>query len=188
MKNASSAFVTGPSGSGKHELLRTLNREVTPHHGRVPHRRSDIIRCRITRSMCSAANMGIVFPGFRLLFPNGFRQCGVALRVQGVEGRELKRRVFSSPCAMVGMQNRIWTSPPSCPTVSSSASPWPGPWSTTPRKSSWRRPTASRRDLASDILGLFKEINRKADRGHMHPRQELIRRFGGRVVSLQDES
>ena len=42
-------------------------------------------------------------------------------------------------------------------------------------------------ELASDILGLFKEINRQGTTVVICTHdKELIRRFGGRVVELQD--
>ncbi|MGD0783724.1 MAG: cell division ATP-binding protein FtsE [Candidatus Aminicenantales bacterium] len=181
-------FVTGPSGSGKTSLLRTLNREVTPTHGRVFIGGSDILRLPPHKVHLLRRNMGIVFQDFRLLFPKRvFDNVAVALRVQGIEGRDLKRRVFIA-LRMVGMQNRIWDFPSELSYGEQQRIAVARAVVNNPRILLADEPTGNLdAELASDILGLFKEINRQGTTVVICTHdKELIRRFGGRVVALQD--
>ncbi len=181
-------FITGPSGSGKTSLLRTLNREVTPTHGRVFIGGSDIIRLPAHKVHLLRRNMGIVFQDFRLLFRKRvFDNVAVALRVQGIEGRELKRRVFIA-LRMVGMQNRIWDFPSELSYGEQQRIAVARAVVNNPRILLADEPTGNLdAELASDILGLFKEINRQGTTVVICTHdKDLIRRFGGRVVALQD--
>ena len=174
-------FITGPSGSGKTTLLRTLNREVTPTHGRVLIGGSDILRLPDHKVHLLRRNMGIVFQDFRLLFPKRvFDNVAVA-------GRELKRRVFIA-LRMVGMQNRIWDFPSELSYGEQQRIAVARAVVNNPRILLADEPTGNLdAELASDILGLFKEINRQGTTVVICTHdKELIRRFGGRVVTLQD--
>jgi cell division transport system ATP-binding protein len=132
--------------------------------------------------------MGIVFQDFRLLFPKRvFDNVAVALRVQGIEGRDLKRRVFIA-LRMVGMQNRIWDFPSELSYGEQQRIAVARAVVNNPRILLADEPTGNLdAELASDILGLFKEINRQGTTVVICTHdKELIRRFGGRVVALQD--
>ncbi len=181
-------FITGPSGSGKTSLLRTLNREVTPTHGQVLIGGSNILRLPDHKVHLLRRNMGIVFQDFRLLFPKRvFDNVAVALRVQGIDGRDLKRRVFIA-LRMVSMQHRIWDFPSELSYGEQQRIAVARAVVNNPRILLADEPTGNLdTELAADILGLFKEINRQGTTVVICTHdKELIRRFGGRVVGLQD--
>jgi cell division transport system ATP-binding protein len=181
-------FITGPSGSGKTSLLRTLNREITPTHGQVLIGGSNILRLPDHKIHYLRRNMGIVFQDFRLLFHQRvFDNVAVALRVQGIDGRELKRRVFIA-LRMVSMQHRIWDYPSELSYGEQQRVAVARAVVNNPRILLADEPTGNLDpELASDIVGLFKEINRQGTTVVIctHDR-EIIRRFGGRVVALHD--
>jgi cell division transport system ATP-binding protein len=181
-------FITGPSGSGKTTLLRTINREVTPSNGKILIGGSDILRLPDHKVHILRRAMGIVFQDFRLLFHKRvFENVAVALRVLGLDGRELKRRVFIA-LRMVGLQNRIWDFPSDLSYGEQQRVAVARAVVNNPRILLADEPTGNLdADLAHDILGLFKEINRQGTTVVIctHDR-ELIRRFGGRVVELHD--
>ena len=181
-------FITGPSGSGKTTLLRTLNREVRPEHGQVLIGGSDILRLPDHKTHILRRAMGIVFQDFRLLFHKRvFDNVAVALRVQGVDGRDLKRRVFIA-LRMVNMQSRIWDFPSELSYGEQQRVAVARAVVNNPRILLADEPTGNLdAALASDILGLFKEINRQGTTVVICTHdKELIRRFGGRGVELQD--
>ena len=181
-------FITGPSGSGKTTLLRTLNREVRPEHGQVLIGGSDILRLPDHKTHILRRAMGIVFQDFRLLFHKRvFDNVAVALRVQGIDGRDLKRRVFIA-LRMVNMQSRIWDFPSELSYGEQQRVAVARAVVNNPRILLADEPTGNLdAELASDILGLFKEINRQGTTVVICTHdKELIRRFGGRVVELQD--
>jgi cell division transport system ATP-binding protein len=90
-------FITGPSGSGKTTLLRLIYLAEKPDEGTISIgewetgkiKESDIPRVR--------RGMGFVFQDFRLLDNrNVFDNVALALRIRGVDEKELKTRVFES--------------------------------------------------------------------------------------------
>jgi cell division transport system ATP-binding protein len=181
-------FITGPSGSGKTSLLRTLNREVRPEHGKVLIGGSDILRLPDHKTYILRRAMGIVFQDFRLLFHKRvFDNVAVALRVQGIDGRDLKRRVFIA-LRMVNMQSRIWDFPSELSYGEQQRVAVARAVVNNPRILLADEPTGNLdAELANDILGLFKEINRQGTTVVICTHdKELIRRFGGRVIELHD--
>jgi cell division transport system ATP-binding protein len=103
--------ITGPSGSGKTTLLRTLTRELVPTHGQVFIAGKNIGLLPSPQVYLLRRVMGIVFQDFRLLFHKRvFDNVAIALQVQGVPVRDLKRRVFIA-LRMVAMHHRIWDFP-----------------------------------------------------------------------------
>lgn len=89
-----SVLVMGPSGSGKTTLLTIIGSLLTPDAGTVrygdlhvsqaPQRRLPAIR---------AAHLGFIFQSFNLLDSlNALENVAVVLELQGIRGREAKRR------------------------------------------------------------------------------------------------
>ncbi len=181
-------FITGPSGSGKTTLLRTMTREVIPTHGQIFVAGQNIPRLPDHRLHLLRRAMGIVFQDFRLLFHKRvFDNVAIALEVQGARGRDLRRRVFIA-LRMVNMQDRIWDFPAELSYGEQQRVAVARAVVNNPRLLLADEPTGNLDpDLASDILALFKEINRQGTTVVIctHDR-ELIRRFGGRVVALHD--
>ncbi|MFH0933546.1 MAG: cell division ATP-binding protein FtsE [Nitrospirota bacterium] len=90
-------FITGPSGSGKTTLLKLIHLAEKPDEGSISIaewetgklKESDIPRVR--------RDMGYVFQDFRLLNNrNVFDNVALALRIRGMDDKELKTRVFES--------------------------------------------------------------------------------------------
>ena len=181
-------FITGPSGSGKTTLLRTMTREVIPTHGQVFVAGQNVPRLPDHRLHLLRRAMGIVFQDFRLLFHKRvFDNVAIALEVQGARGRDLRRRVFIA-LRMVNMQDRIWDFPAELSYGEQQRVAVARAVVNNPRLLLADEPTGNLDpDLANDIMALFKEINRQGTTVVIctHDR-ELIRRFGGRVVSLHD--
>jgi cell division transport system ATP-binding protein len=181
-------FITGPSGSGKTTLLRTLTREVTPTHGQVLVGGKNILRLADSKIHLLRRVMGIVFQDFRLLFHKRvFENVAVSLEVQGIPRRDLKRRVFIA-LRMVNMQSRIWDFPSELSYGEQQRVAVARAIVNNPSILLADEPTGNLDpELAADLMGLFKEINRQGTTVVIctHDR-ELIRRFGGRVVGLHD--
>lgn len=90
-------FITGPSGSGKTTLLKLVYLAEKPDEGTISIgkwetgkiKESDVPRVR--------RDMGFVFQDFRLLNNrNIFDNVALALRIRGVDEKEVKMRVFES--------------------------------------------------------------------------------------------
>jgi len=105
-------FITGPSGSGKTTLLRLIYLAEKPDEGIISIGQwetgkmndSDIPRVR--------REMGFVFQDFRLLDNrNVFDNVALALRIRGVDEKELKTRVFES-LKSVNLRHKTDSYPP----------------------------------------------------------------------------
>src|SRR4030043_1795908 len=105
-------FITGPSGSGKTTLLRLIYFAEKPDEGIISIGQwetgkmndSDIPRVR--------REMGFIFQDFRLLDNrNVFDNVALALRIRGVDEKELKTRVFES-LKSVNLRHKTDSYPP----------------------------------------------------------------------------
>ena len=106
-------FITGPSGSGKSTLLKLIYRAEIPDEGSIrvmdwaTHtlKESDIPLLR--------RHIGVVFQDFRLLDNRSvFDNVAVALRIRGVDEKELKVRVFDA-LKTVNLRHKSDNYPPS---------------------------------------------------------------------------
>lgn len=105
-------FINGPSGSGKTTLLKLIYLAEKPDEGTISIGQwetgkmndSDIPRVR--------REMGFVFQDFRLLDNrNVFDNVALALRIRGVDEKELKTRVFES-LKSVNLRHKTDSYPP----------------------------------------------------------------------------
>jgi cell division transport system ATP-binding protein len=180
--------ITGPSGSGKTTLLRTLTREVVPTHGQVFVAGKNIGLLPGPKVHLLRRVMGIVFQDFRLLsHKRVFDNVAIALRVQGVPVRDLKRRVFIA-LRMVAMHHRIWDFPSELSYGEQQRVAVARAVVNNPTILLADEPTGNLDpELAAELMGLFQEINRQGTTVILctHDR-EMIRRFGGRIVLLHE--
>lgn len=91
------AFLTGPSGSGKTTLLKLIYHAEKPDYGQITVAEWDIDSLRESEVPFFRRNIGVVFQDFRLLDNRTvFENVAMALRIRGINEREIKARVFDS--------------------------------------------------------------------------------------------
>jgi cell division transport system ATP-binding protein len=90
-------FLTGPSGSGKSTLLKMIYLAEKPDEGNIRVSEWDTNTMKASKIASFRRNIGVVFQDFRLLNNmNIFENVALALRIRGVDERELKSRVYES--------------------------------------------------------------------------------------------
>lgn len=90
-------FITGPSGSGKTTLLRLIYLAEKPDEGTISIGQWETGKIKESEIPLVRRDMGFVFQDFRLLDNrNVFDNVALALRIRGVDEKELKTRVFES--------------------------------------------------------------------------------------------
>jgi cell division transport system ATP-binding protein len=181
-------FITGPSGSGKSTLLKLLYREIAPTHGQVLIDGNDILRIPARRIFALRRTMGVVYQDFRILpHRRVFENVAVALRVLGTPAKDLKRKAFIA-LRMVNLQHRIWDFTSDLSYGEQQRVAIARAVVNAPRILLADEPTGNLDpDLAAEIMGLFREINRQGTTVVVCSHDKaLIRRFGGRVLALHD--
>jgi len=188
VKKGEFCFITGPSGSGKSTLLKLLYREVLPTEGQIIIGGKNILRLTNHKIYTLRRHMGIVFQDFRLMFHKRvFDNVAIALRVQGTPLRDMKRRAFIA-LRMVNLQHKIWDYPTSLSYGEQQRVAIARAIVNTPRLLLADEPTGNLDpQLAHDIFGLFREINKQGTTVVICTHdKELVRRFGGRVLTLHE--
>lgn len=90
-------FITGHSGSGKTTLLRLIYLAEKPDEGTISIGQWETGKIKESDIPLVRRDMGFVFQDFRLLDNrNVFDNVALALRIRGVDEKELKTRVFES--------------------------------------------------------------------------------------------
>jgi cell division transport system ATP-binding protein len=90
-------FITGPSGSGKTTLLKLIYMAERPDEGSITVSEWELNRTRESKIPLIRRHIGVVFQDFRLLHNrNIFENVALALRIRGMEDREIKSRVFEA--------------------------------------------------------------------------------------------
>lgn len=90
-------FITGPSGSGKSTLLKLIYLAERADEGSVFVSGWEINTMRDSDVPALRRKIGVVYQEFRLLYNmNVFENIAIALRIRGVDEREVKARVFDS--------------------------------------------------------------------------------------------
>jgi cell division transport system ATP-binding protein len=181
-------FITGPSGSGKSTLLRTMYREVVPDEGQILIAGKNILKLPDHRIYTIRRQMGIVFQDFRILFHKRvFDNVAIALQVLGAPVRDMKRKVFIA-LRMVNLQGKIWDEAASLSYGEQQRLAIARAIVNNPRILLADEPTGNLDpDLAHEIFGLFREINKQGTTVVLCTHdKELLRRFGGRVLPLHE--
>ncbi len=97
IEKAEMVFITGPSGSGKTTLLKMIYLAEIPDEGNITVAEWETNRLKESQIAMFRRHIGVVFQDFRLLNNrNIFENVALALRIRGVDERELKSRVFES--------------------------------------------------------------------------------------------
>jgi cell division transport system ATP-binding protein len=90
-------FVTGQSGSGKTTLLKLIYLAEKPDEGNISIAGREMEKLKESDISVLRRNIGVVFQDFRLLNNrNVFENVALALRIRGVNDKELRIRVFES--------------------------------------------------------------------------------------------
>jgi cell division transport system ATP-binding protein len=90
-------FVTGQSGSGKTTLLKLIYLAEKPDEGNISIAGREMEKLKESDISVLRRNIGVVFQDFRLLNNrNVFENVALALRIRGVNDKELRIRVFEA--------------------------------------------------------------------------------------------
>jgi cell division transport system ATP-binding protein len=180
------SLITGPSGSGKTTLLKLLYRAEFPSEGQIVIDNKNILKIPTHKIYLLRRDMGIVFQDFRLLFHKRvFENVAIALRVLGIQRKEVRRKVFYA-LRMVSLHHKMWEYPSRLSYGEQQRVAIARAIVNNPSILLADEPTGNLDfKLAFEIMKLFKEIN---DNGTTviictHDR-ELIRYFGDRVLFL----
>lgn len=179
-------FITGPSGSGKTTLLKIIFRELYPTRGQIVIDGRNILRIADHKIFQLRRSMGIVFQDFRLLFHKKvFDNVSVVLEVLGIPKKATRRRVFSA-LRMVNLHHKMWDYPSQLSYGEQQRLAIARAVVNNPKIILADEPTGNLdTELAFEIMGLFKEINKQGATVIVgtHDR-ELIRHFGNKILFL----
>lgn len=91
------AFITGPSGSGKSTLLKLIYMAERPDEGNITVSDWEVDNIRESHIPALRRSIGVVFQDFMLLDNrNVFENVALALRIRGVDEKDLKPKVFEA--------------------------------------------------------------------------------------------
>lgn len=179
-------FITGPSGSGKTTLLKIIFRELFPTQGQIIIDGRNILRIPDHKIYKLRRTMGIVFQDFRLLFHKRvFDNVSVVLQVVGIPRKDIRRRVFNT-LRMVNLHHKMWEYPSHLSYGEQQRVAIARAVVNNPKIILADEPTGNLdTELAFEIMGLFKEINKQGATVIIgtHDR-ELIRHLGNKILFL----
>ena len=91
------AFITGPSGSGKSTLMKLIYMAERPDEGNITVSDWEVDNIRESHIPALRRSIGVVFQDFMLLDNrNVFENVALALRIRGVDEKDLKPKVFEA--------------------------------------------------------------------------------------------
>ncbi len=100
------AFITGPSGSGKTTLLKLMYFSEKPDEGTISIDSRELNTLKESEIPLLRRKIGFVFQDFRLLDNrNVFDNIALALRIRGLNDKDVKNRVFDS-LKMVNLRHK----------------------------------------------------------------------------------
>jgi cell division transport system ATP-binding protein len=179
-------FITGPSGSGKSTLLKIIFREILPSRGQIVIDGVNILRIPDHRIYQLRRTMGIVFQDFRLVFHKKvFENVAIGLHVIGIPLKEVRRRVFNA-LRLVNLHQKMWEYPSHLSYGEQQRVAIARAVVNEPRILLADEPTGNLDpELATEIMGVFKEINKQGTTVIICSHdKELIRHFGDKILFL----
>jgi cell division transport system ATP-binding protein len=180
------AFVTGPSGSGKSTLLKLVYRAERAEEGSIRVMDWELNSMKESDIPSLRRHIGVVFQDFRLLDNrNIFENVAFALRIRGVEERELKARVFDT-LKIVNLRHKSDSYPPSLSGGEQQRISLARAIVSDPTIILADEPTGNvDPDTSAGIIRIFKDINARGTTILIatHNR-ELFRNTGRRVLKL----
>ncbi|MDA8174061.1 MAG: cell division ATP-binding protein FtsE [Nitrospiraceae bacterium] len=100
------AFLTGPSGAGKTTILKLIYHALAPEAGAIYINGQNTCFIKHSDIPWLRRAIGIVFQDFRLLLTKTvFENVALALRIRGLDEREIKARVMET-LKMVGLRHK----------------------------------------------------------------------------------
>ncbi|MDA8155405.1 MAG: cell division ATP-binding protein FtsE [Actinomycetota bacterium] len=100
------AFLTGPSGAGKTTILKLIYHALAPEAGNIYINGQNTCFIKQSDIPWLRRSIGIVFQDFRLLLTKTvFENVALALRIRGLDEREIKARVMET-LKMVGLRHK----------------------------------------------------------------------------------
>ncbi len=180
------AFITGPSGSGKSTLLKLVYRAEKAEEGSIRVMDWELNTMKESDIPSLRRHIGVVFQDFRLLDNrNIFENVAFALRIRGVEERELKARVFDI-LKIVNLRHKSDSYPPSLSGGEQQRISLARAIVSDPTIILADEPTGNvDPDTSAGIIRIFKDINARGTTILIatHNR-ELFRNTGRRVLKL----
>lgn len=180
------AFITGPSGSGKSTLLKLVYRAEKAEEGSIRVMDWELNTMKESDIPSLRRHIGVVFQDFRLLDNrNIFENVAFALRIRGVEERELKARVFDT-LKIVNLRHKSDSYPPSLSGGEQQRISLARAIVSDPTIILADEPTGNvDPDTSAGIIRIFKDINARGTTILIatHNR-ELFRNTGRRVLKL----
>jgi cell division transport system ATP-binding protein len=179
-------FITGPSGSGKSTLLKIIFREILPTRGQIVVDGVNILRLPDHRIYRLRRTMGIVFQDFRLAFHKKvFENVAIGLHVLGIPLKEVRLRVFNA-LRLVNLHQKMWEYPSHLSYGEQQRVAIARAVVNEPQILLADEPTGNLDpELASEIMGVFKEINKRGTTVIICSHdKELIRHFGDKILFL----
>jgi cell division transport system ATP-binding protein len=179
-------FITGPSGSGKSTLLKIIFREILPSRGQIVIDGVNILRLPDHRIYKLRRTMGIVFQDFRLAFHKKvFENVAIGLHVLGIPLKEVRLRVFNA-LRLVNLHQKMWEYPSHLSYGEQQRVAIARAVVNEPQILLADEPTGNLDpELAAEIMGVFKEINKRGTTVIICSHdKELIRHFGDKILFL----
>ncbi len=181
-------FIVGPSGAGKSTFLKLLIREEKASFGKIKVSSYDLMRIRKSKIPYLRRKMGIVFQDFRLIAKmNVYDNVAFAMRVTGSREKLIKKRV-KAVLSQVGLEGKEKRKPSEISGGEQQRVSLARALVNKPEMIIADEPTGNiDTELSFDIMKLLIDINNAGTTviivTHEH---ELVKEFGGRVITIED--
>ena len=181
-------FLVGPSGSGKSTIIKLITGELTPTAGTVHVNGYSLERIRKREVPFLRRTVGVVFQDFRLISNmTVYENVAFAMRVIGAREREIKERV-PYVLELVGLENKAKRHPGELSGGEQQRLAIARALVNNPSMIIADEPTGNLDPVKSyEIMSLLQEINNLGTTMLVVTHaQELVRRFGKRVIAIDD--
>jgi cell division transport system ATP-binding protein len=181
-------FLVGPSGSGKSTIIKLITGELTPTAGTVHVNGYSLERIRKREVPFLRRTVGVVFQDFRLISNmTVYENVAFAMRVIGAREREIKERV-PYVLELVGLENKAKRHPGELSGGEQQRLAIARALVNNPSTIIADEPTGNLDPVKSyEIMSLLQEINNLGTTMLVVTHaQELVRRFGKRVIAIDD--